>query len=50
MKSQKFQQIRVRVNAQGESVRFTANTDKLFRRVKGIHVSMPADALIGNSG
>ena len=46
MKDHKYQQIRVRVTSSGESVRFSANTDKLFARVRGLFVSMPKDVLM----
>lgn len=50
MKNHKFQQIRVRVNASGDSVRFTAETDKLYALVNAIHVSLPDDRmLVGTS-
>lgn len=50
MKNHKFQQIRIRINASGESVRFTAETDKLFAIVKAIYVSLPdSRMLVGTS-
>jgi hypothetical protein len=50
MKNHKFQQIRLRINASGESVRFTAETDKLYAIVKAIHVSLPdSRMLVGTS-
>ena len=50
MKNHKFQQIRIRINASGESVRFTAETDKIFAIVKAIYVSLPdSRMLVGTS-
>jgi hypothetical protein len=50
MKNHKFQQIRVQVKAPGESVRFSADTDKQFARVRGIHISMPSEqAMVGTT-
>lgn len=50
MKNHKFQQIRLRINASGESVRFTAETDKLYAIVKAIYVSLPdSRMLVGTS-
>ncbi|MFN6377887.1 MAG: hypothetical protein ACK4WD_01330 [Flavobacteriales bacterium] len=50
MKNHKFQQVRVQVKDPGESVRFSAETDKQFARVRGIHISMPNDdVLVGTT-
>ncbi|MBU6158725.1 MAG: hypothetical protein KGP35_06800 [Bacteroidetes bacterium] len=50
MKNHKFQQIRIRINTSGESVRFTVETDKLYAIVKAIHVSLPdSRMLVGTS-
>jgi hypothetical protein len=50
MKNHKFQQIRVQVKASGDSVRFSADTDKQFARVRGIHISMPSEqTLVGTT-
>jgi len=50
MKNHKFQQIRVQVKAPGDSVRFSADTDKQFARVRGIHISMPSEqTLVGTT-
>jgi hypothetical protein len=46
MKNHKFQQIRVRIAAAGESVRFSADTDKQYARVRGIFVSTPSDQVL----
>jgi hypothetical protein len=43
MKLTKYQLIRVKVNAPGDSVKFSAETDKLYQRVQGIYVSLPND-------
>ena len=48
MKNHKFQQIRLRVTGSGQSVRFSAQTDKQYARVRGIFVLLPEDqALAG---
>ena len=39
MKNHKFQQIRVRINTPGESVRITAQTDKQYAKIRAIYVS-----------
>ena len=50
MKNHKFQQIRVQVKASGDSVRFSADTDKQFAKVRGIHISMPSEqTLVGTT-
>jgi hypothetical protein len=41
MKNHKFQQIRLRISEAGQSVRFNAESDKNYKRIRGIHVSMP---------
>ena len=46
MKNHKFQQIRIRINASGESVRFSAETDKLYAVVRAIHLSLPDDRIL----
>ena len=49
MKYHKFQQIKVRLTAPGDAVRFNAETDKQYARVRGIFVSYPTDqAMIGS--
>ena len=48
MKNHKFQQIRLRVTGSGQSVRFSAQTDKQYARVRGIFVLLPEEqALAG---
>ncbi|MFZ4426669.1 MAG: hypothetical protein ACOYOO_05885 [Saprospiraceae bacterium] len=50
MKHHKFQQIRVRITGSGASVRFDAQTDKQYSRIRGIFVLLPEDrALAGTS-
>ena len=49
MKNHKFQQIRVRVNQPNESIRFNAQTDKQYARIRGIYVSMPEERLVPGS-
>lgn len=49
MKNHKFQQIRVRVNQPNESIRFNAQTDKQYTRIRGIYVSMPEERLVPGS-
>jgi len=46
MKNHKFQQIRVRIAAPGDSVRINAQTDKQYSRIRGIYVSLPKGKLI----
>lgn len=43
MKLTKYQLIKIKVNAAGESVRFTADTDMLYDRIDGLFVSLPKD-------
>ena len=43
MKLTKYQIIKVKVDASGQTVKFSAETDKLYQRVQGIYVSMPKD-------
>ena len=48
MKNHKFQQIRVRVTGSGQTVRFSAQTDKQYSRIRGLFVLLPEDrALAG---
>lgn len=50
MKNHKFQQLRIQIPAMGSSVRFLAQTDKQYVRIRGIFVSLPEDrALAGAS-
>jgi hypothetical protein len=46
MKNHKFQQIRIRINAPGDSVRFAAETDKLYAKVRGVFASVPSDQVL----
>ena len=46
MKNHKFQQIRVNVTAPGDIVRFNAQTDKQYLRIRGIYVSLPEERLV----
>ncbi len=46
MKNHKFQQVRVRIAAAGDSVRFSADTDKQYGQVRGIFVSTPTDQVL----
>jgi len=43
MKLTKYQMIKVKVETPGQTVKFSAETDKLYSRVDGIYVSMPND-------
>jgi len=43
MKLTKFQIIKIKVDSAGQTVKFSAETDKLYQRVQGIYVSMPKD-------
>jgi hypothetical protein len=43
MKLTRYQIIKVNVEAAGQTVKFSAETDKLYKRVQGIYVSMPKD-------
>ena len=49
MKYHKFQQIRVRINTPGESVRITAQTDKQYAKIRAIYVSLPEERLVPGS-
>ena len=49
MKNHKFQQIRVNVTAPGDIVRFNAQTDKQYGRIRGIYVSLPEERLVPGS-
>ena len=46
MKNHKFQQIRVNVTKSGDSIRFNAQTDKQYARIRGIYVSIPEERLV----
>jgi hypothetical protein len=46
MKNNKFQHIRLRVSAAGETIRFNATCDKGYKNLKGIFVSLPQDKAI----
>lgn len=46
MKNHKFQQIRVSVTKPGDSIRFNAQTDKQYARIRGIYVSIPEERLV----
>ena len=46
MKNHKFQQIRVRVTQPGEAIRFNAQTDKQYARIRGIYVSVPEERFV----
>jgi len=43
MKLTKFQIIKVKVETKGQTVKFSAETDKLYQKIQGIYVSMPKD-------
>ncbi len=43
MKLTKYQIIKVKVDSAGQTVKFSAETDKLYQKVQGIYVSMPKD-------
>jgi hypothetical protein len=49
MKNHKFQQIRVNVTKPGDIVRFNAQTDKQYLRIRGIYVSLPEERLVPGS-
>ncbi len=49
MKNHKFQQIRVNVTKAGDSIRFNAQTDKQYARIRGIYVSIPEERLVPGS-
>ena len=46
MKEHKFQQIRVLINTPGEGIRFNAQTDKQYARIRGIFVSLSNESLL----
>ena len=43
MKLNKYQLIKVKIVAAGDSVKFTADTDKLYERIDGMFVSLPKE-------
>jgi hypothetical protein len=45
MKDHKFQLIRIGVGALGATVRYTGETDKSYRRIRGIFVALPEPIL-----
>ena len=45
MKNHKFQMIRISVPGPAASVRFTGETDKGYKRVRGVFVALPSPAL-----
>ena len=45
MQEQRFQRIRIGVGASGASVRYTGETDKSYRRIRGIFVALPEPIL-----
>jgi hypothetical protein len=49
MKNHKFQQVRVNVTAPGDIVRFNAQTDKQYSRIRGIYVSVPEERFVPGS-
>ena len=49
MKNHKFQQIRVTVTKPGDSIRFNAQTDKQYSRIRGIYVSVPEERFVPGS-
>ena len=46
MKNNKFQRIRLRVSAMGETIRFNGVCDKGYKYIKGVYVSIPQDKAI----
>jgi hypothetical protein len=50
MKNHKYQQIRIRIEQPGASVRFNAQSDKQYARIRGIFVLLPeAQVLAGTT-
>lgn len=49
MKNHKFQQLRVQVPAPGSSVRFLAQTDKQYARIRGLFVSLPEERVLAGA-
>lgn len=50
MKNHKFQQIIVRIPSSNAAVRFSAETDKQFNRIRGIYISMKSEnAIVGTT-
>jgi hypothetical protein len=43
MKLTKYQLIKIKVGVAGETVKFTADTDKMYERIDGMFVSLPKD-------
>jgi len=49
MRELKYQLIKVTVQEQNFLAKFSTNLDKQYKKVTGIHVSLPDDALIGST-
>jgi len=49
MKNNKYQQIRVNVTKPAEIIRFNAQTDKQYARIRGIYVSIPQERFVPGS-
>lgn len=43
MKQTKYQMIKIKVEAAGDNMKFSADTDKLYDRIDGLFVSLPKD-------
>jgi hypothetical protein len=50
MRLTKYQLIKIKVSQAGETVKFAADTDKLYESVSGMYVSLPKDASHCRSG
>ena len=49
MQNIKYQLIKIVVNQAGESVKYNADTDKMFKRITGIYGSLPEDKAVPTS-
>jgi hypothetical protein len=46
MKEIKYQIIKVPISAAGESIKFSADTDKMYKRITGLFASLPEDKAV----
>ena len=49
MKNHKFQQIRIQVLNEGDTVRFDAQTNKEYARLKGVFVCLPIERVVAGT-
>lgn len=49
MKNHKFQQVRVQVFTEGQNVRFEAQTNKEYARIKGVFACLPIERVVAGT-